>query len=128
MITQQFLHALATRDLDLITGLFAENVDWYIPGDQHVAPWLGKRNTKAEIRAFYELLWSQTEPISANIDHIFTDNNRVVIAGDFATKMLKTGIVCESLFFIHFTVEDGLITRYRLLEDSLAVVQALVLK
>jgi uncharacterized protein len=128
MITQQFLLALSTRNLDLITSLFAEKVDWYIPGDENIAPWLGKRSSKNEIKEFYELLWASTEPVSATVDNIFTDENKVVISGEFSTKMLQTGKICNSLFFIQFTVENEKIVRYRLLEDSLAVLQALVLK
>lgn len=125
MMTQQFLQALSTRNLEAIVSLFAEKVDWYIPGNETVAPWVGRRSTKQEIKAFFQLLWDNTEPVSANVDHIFTDDNQTVITGSFSTLMLQTNKICDSLFFIHFTVTDNLITRYRLLEDSDAVVRSL---
>ena len=41
--------------------------------------------------------------------------------------MLETGKVVDSLFFILMTLEDDLIVRYRLLEDTLSVSKALTL-
>ena len=124
-ITNSFLKALSERNLDAIVNLFAEKVDWYIPGNKTLAPWLGKRETRQEIKEFFTLLWQNTLPIAANVDHIFVDGNAVVITGDFTTRMLQTNAICESIFFIHFTVQDNLIVRYRLLEDSYAVAKTL---
>lgn len=124
-ITISFLKALSERNLNAITALFADQVDWYIPGNQILAPWLGKRETRDEIKAFFELLWEKTLPVSANIDNIFVEGNEAVITGCFASKMLQTGAVCESLFFIHLRIANNLIVRYRLLEDTHEVVKAL---
>ncbi len=88
-------------------------------------PWLGRSNTKAEVIDFFRLLWKETIPIAADIDHIFIDGKKAVIAGDFKTGMLRTDKICDSLFFIRITVENGCIVKYHLLEDSYALVQAL---
>ena len=122
---QAFLGAMGTRNLDAIVELFSEEVDWFIPGDETVASWLGKRKDKEGVRDFFSLLWPATEPLSAQVDHLFVDGNKAVVIGEFSTRMLATGKVVDSLFHIHLTVEGGLITRYRLLEDSLAVYRAL---
>ena len=120
-IVKRFLEYLTKRDVNGITSLFAENVDWYIPGDIKSAPWLGKRNTRSEVKSFFELLWPNTEPVSAEIDHIFFDEPRVVVAGSFKTKMLMSNKIVESPFFIHMKIENNRICWYRLLEDSFAV-------
>lgn len=122
---QSFLQYLTQRDLENLAELFSDPVDWFIPGDEAKAPWLGKRSSREEVRQFYQLLWKHTEPLSANIDHIFIDGEQAVISGTFSTRMLPTGKVVDSLFFIQLTVANGLITRYRLLEDSYAVSRAL---
>jgi uncharacterized protein len=124
-IVQQFLQYLSQRDLENITSLFADKIDWYIPGDEQKAPWLGKRTSKHEVKAFFDLLWSDTDPVDATIDHVFIDGNRAVIAGSFSTKMLKTGRIVDSLFFIHMVIDNDRIVWYRLLEDSLAVSRSL---
>lgn len=122
---QNYLGALGQRDLEKLLTFFPENVDWFIPGNENVAPWLGKKSTKTEIKAFFELLWANTEPLSAKIDSILTEGNLAVVAGEFSSRMTRTGKTYETLFSIHFTIEDGLIVRYRLLEDSYGLVEAL---
>lgn len=123
---QDFLKYLAERNLMELTQLFAETVDWYIPGDESKAPWLGKRNTQQAVSDFYSLLWENTEPVSANIDNIFTDTENAVITGEFSTKMLQTNNVVNSLFCIQMRVQNGKIVWYRLLEDSFAVSVSLI--
>lgn len=122
---QQFLQFMSVRNLTELTSLFSDSVDWYIPGDEQKAPWLGARNSKQEVSDFFDLLWKNTEPVSAKIDHIFTDDENAVITGEFVTKMLETGKIVESLFCIQMRIQNNKITRYRLLEDSLAVSKAL---
>jgi uncharacterized protein len=124
-IVLTYLKALAARDLNAIMPLFSEKVDWDVPGNETLAPWLGKRETAEEVKEFYHLLWKNTEAIDANIDHLFIDGSHAVVTGTFSSKMLQTGAVYTSLFFIHLTVENDLIVRYRLLEDSYGVVKAL---
>lgn len=124
-IINNYLQALSARNLHAMHSLFAAEVDWYIPGNQEVAPWTGRRHTKQEIMDFFRMLWKQTIPIAANIDHIFVDGKKAVISGDFKTGMLQTEKICASLFFIQITVENGVIVKYHLLEDTLAVVQSL---
>lgn len=120
-IVQTFLQHLSQRRLDDLTALFGEAVDWYIPGDERRAPWLGRRSSREEVREFYRSLWQVTEPRAATIDHIFIDGEHAAIAGDFSTTMLSTGKVVDSLFFIRMRIQGGRIVQYRLLEDSHAV-------
>ncbi len=120
-IVQNFLQHLAQRDLLALTDMFCEKIDWYIPGDEKKATWLGKRTSKQGVKDFYETLWNNTEPISAKVDNIFIEDKNAVITGEFATKMLKTNKIVNSLFCIQITIENDLIVKYRLLEDSHAV-------
>jgi len=125
-IVHNYLQLLSQRDLENLTALFADHIDWYVPGNKDRAPWLGKRNCKEDVKAFYELLWENTEAISAQIEHIIVDDNFAVITGDFSTRMLQTNNVVDSLFCIQITVNEGLIVKYRLLEDSYAVSMSLL--
>ncbi|MEE6188014.1 nuclear transport factor 2 family protein [Niabella digestorum] len=124
-IVEAFLEYLQQRDLNRIVNLFAENVKWQIPGNENRIAWLGKRNSRAEVEAFFKLLWSATVPLSASIHKILMTGSDVIIKGDFATKMLKTGKIVTSIFFIHFVVKEEKIVEYTLLEDSFAVAQAM---
>ena len=120
-IVGAFLNYLTARDLQNLLALFAENPDWYIPGDEQKAPWLGRRSSRQEISEFFRLLWQHTEPLSATVDALYFNGDSAVIAGEFATRMLPTGKVVNSPFFIQMTVQDNKIATYRLLEDSYAV-------
>jgi ketosteroid isomerase-like protein len=124
-LVQQFIQSLTGRKLENLVRLFREKVDWFIPGNQELAPWLGQRKTKQEIREFFTLLWNSTEPVSAQIDHVLAADNFAVVVGEFSTRMLQTGKIVNSIFSIHITVEDNLIVKYRLQEDSYAVSIAL---
>ena len=124
-VVQDFLKYLGERNLTELTQLFSETVDWYIPGDETKATWLGIRNTRQEVSDFYELLWKNTQPVSANIDNIFADEENAVIVGEFSTKMVKTNNILNSLFCIQMRIQDNKIVRYRLLEDSFKVSKSL---
>ncbi|MDM8173372.1 MULTISPECIES: nuclear transport factor 2 family protein [Olivibacter] len=124
-VVYNYMEALANRDLTKIMRLFAESVDWYIPGNFSRASWLGKRSAKSEIRMFFEDLWSNTKPLTASIQYLFVDDEVAIVVGEFSTKMLPTDQVVDSLFSILIRVQEGLISQYRLLEDSYAVSEAL---
>jgi ketosteroid isomerase-like protein len=126
-IVQNFYQALANRELQKLTGFFAEQTDWDIPGDQELAPWLGKRENKRQIKAFFELLWQNTEPVTAQIEHILAEGDFAVATGYFSSKMLRSSQIYSSIFSAHFTIKNGQIVRYRFLEDSNGLVEALCL-
>jgi len=125
-IVNDFFGYLTKRDLKNTINLFADNVKWEVPGNEKNIKWLGKRKNKLEIETTFKLLWSATEPVSAEIHKILIDNNDVMIKGDFTTKMLQTEKVVTSVFFIHFVVSNEKIIEYTLLEDSYAVSQSLM--
>lgn len=120
-----FLKCLQNRDLHRLVNLFSADLRWDVPGNTDIK-WLGVRNSRLEIKEFFQLLWSSTEPISAEVYKIFVDESDVVITGSFTTKMLKTKKIVSSIFFIHFVVEQGEIIKYTLLEDSYAVSKSLI--
>ncbi|MEC4003722.1 nuclear transport factor 2 family protein [Flavobacterium sp. SUN052] len=122
----QFLNFLSKRDLENLTLLFAKNIDWNLPGNPNAAEWFGQRNTREEVKEFYQLLWKKVEPISGTINNIFIDKEDAVIAGEFTVKMLSTGKLVSSIFYIQMTIKNGLIEKYRLLEDSFAISESLI--
>ncbi len=126
-IIHNFYKALAARELETLTQLFAETIDWDIPGNEELAPWLGKRTKRNEVEEFFKLLWQSIEPISAQIDHILVDDDFAIATGHFSSRMSRTDQIFTSMFSAHFTVKDSQIVRYRLQEDSYGLVEALML-
>lgn len=124
-ITHDFIAHLTKRDINNLTDLFLDTVDWFIPGDSSRAPWVGQRFTKNQVEDFFNVLWKNTEPLSAHIYEILFNEQSAIIAGEFSTRMLSTNKVVNSIFFIHITEKNGYICRYRLLEDSFCVSESL---
>lgn len=119
-----FLRYMQERDLNNLVNLFAEEVKWEVPGDTDSLKWLGVRKNKAEIESFFQLLWAETEPLSAEIQKILADKDEAMIKGEFTSKMLSTNKDVTSIFFIHFKLQNMKIVEYTLLEDSFAVSEA----
>jgi ketosteroid isomerase-like protein len=126
-IINNFYKALSVRELETLTQLFSEEIDWDIPGNEELAPWLGKRTKRNEVKDFFKLLWQSIEPISAQIDHILVEDDFAIATGHFSSKMNRSGQVFSSMFSAHFTVKESQIVRYRLQEDSHGLVEALML-
>lgn len=124
-VIENFYAALSSKDWDAVANNFSDDTDWFIAGDDTIAPWLGHRNSRQEIKEFFQMLRANIEPVSVEIEHILAEGDFGVATGEFASRMLKTGKIYESTFSAHFTVRNDLIIRYRLQEDSHGLVKAL---
>ena len=124
-VVADYFRRMGTREPEQIAALFADEVDWFIPGNQEVAPWVGRRGSRAEVADFYRLLFGAVTPLSVEMQHLLVDGEVAIATGEFSSRMNATDRVLDSLFFIGFTVRHGQIVRYRLMEDSHAVVVSL---
>ncbi|MGA6167645.1 nuclear transport factor 2 family protein [Amycolatopsis magusensis] len=115
---------MAGHDPGRIAELFAETVDWDIPGDTTTVPWIGKRTTRAEVREFLADLDRYLERDVYEVERTFVDGEQVVRTGRLRSRVRSTGRWIETRFAIEMTVTDGLITRYHLHEDSWHVAEA----
>lgn len=123
-IVEEFLSLLSARN-EAIVNLFSEVIDWDIQGNEKKAIWIGKLKSKNEVANFFKLLWENIKPLSANIDDVLINNNKVGIFGNFSVIMNKSGIQINSNFSIYLVITAGKITKYRLLEDSYAVSESI---
>jgi hypothetical protein len=60
-----------------------------------------------------------------SVAHILVDGPHAVVLGEIAQTVRANGVAYASPFALRLTVEDGLITRYHVYEDSLTVARAL---
>lgn len=114
----------APESNEAIVDLFAETVDWYVPGDPALLPWSGARRTREDMRTFYPALARGIEPRRYEVKRILADDEMAVVIGDLASAIRATGTLAESPFAIELGVRDGKIVRYRMHEDSYAVARA----
>ena len=124
-IVTRFFDRLAAGDAESMAALCADDADWYIPGNEQLAPWVGRRSGRDQYAEAYAMLFESIEPVWADIEHTFVDGEHAAVTGAFASRMRATGRVFESPFSARLTVRDGLIVHYRLLEDSFGLVESL---
>ncbi|MFE8100826.1 nuclear transport factor 2 family protein [Brenneria goodwinii] len=110
--------------LAALLELFAEDVDWDIPGDLDAVPWIGPRRDRQAVGAFHTELAAQIAPERFEVRRILADDEEAVAVGELASRVKATGLRITSPFAFVLTVRDGRIVRYRLLEDSHAVAVA----
>ncbi|MET8828020.1 nuclear transport factor 2 family protein [Streptomyces sp. NPDC004610] len=104
---------------------YDEDVDWFIPGDTSLVPWIGRKTGRAGVAEFYTQLGQGTAVRRFEIDAIVGDGDRCVVLGSLRTEVLATGRDIETDFAFDITVRDGLIVRYHMFEDTWAVAEAL---
>ena len=50
-VVHAFLERLGTGDVEGVTELFADDIDWWAPGT--VLPWAGRRSRRSEVPEFF---------------------------------------------------------------------------
>ncbi|MFJ8000527.1 nuclear transport factor 2 family protein [Streptomyces sp. NPDC096310] len=122
---QLLLQRIAEGDPARIAELFAERVDWVI-AENPAVPWIRPRTTRADVADhFRELAEGQRpDPDGSSMDVLVADGAEAALGGRLAGTVRRTGKSFRSPFAIRLTVEDGLITRYHVYEDSLAIAAA----
>jgi ketosteroid isomerase-like protein len=110
---------------ETIATCFSETIDWYIAGDTSIVPWIGKKTGRKGVAEFYAQIRTLITSESFEVTDILTNGNHAVVTGHLASRVNSTGKLIETAFAFDILVEDGLITRYHMLEDSFAVAQAL---
>ncbi|HEY1941077.1 MAG TPA: nuclear transport factor 2 family protein [Roseiarcus sp.] len=124
-IAQEFLHRLGSGgEPAAVAELFAENLEWDIPGDDSAFPWIGKHSGRQAVVSFLTETVEQIERIRLDLDDILASDTRVVILGSLASRVKQTGKVIETYFAIILTIADGQISRFQMMEDSFAVSRA----
>ena len=125
-----FLGRLVEGDPDRIAELFADTVDWQLDwpeGDHPATPWIRARSTRADVADHFRTLNAFHVPDKRGggvAPRILVDGPDAVVLGDIRQTVAATGRSYTARCALHLTVEDGLITRYHVYEDSLTVAQA----
>jgi ketosteroid isomerase-like protein len=127
---EEFLRRLGVGDPDRIAELFAERVDWRLdwPDGGHPAvPWIRPRFTRADVADHFREIaaFHIPEKSAGTVSRVLIDGTEAVLLGDIRQVVKATGKSYTALCALHLTVQDGLIARYAVYEDSLTVTEAL---
>ncbi|WKX71841.1 nuclear transport factor 2 family protein [Streptomyces sp. XD-27] len=122
---EEYLSRVAGRDPELIAAMYAERVDWMVAANPAV-PWIRPRSTRADVAGHWADLDAHTVPEAAEVtlEAFLVDGPEAVLTGHVAGTVRATGKTFRSPFALRLTVEDGLIVRHHVYEDSLAVAAA----
>ncbi|TXL91742.1 nuclear transport factor 2 family protein [Streptomyces sp. IB2014 016-6] len=130
-VVQELLRRIGAGDPDRIGELYAEEVDWELdwPEAEHgraATPWIRRRSSRADAVANYREIAEHHVPgeVGTEIERILVDGNDAVVTGEIRQTARSTGRAYRARFALHLTVENGLVTRNHVYEDSLAVAQA----
>lgn len=129
-IVEELLRRMAEGDHDRTAELFAEPIDWQLdwPAEGHPAvPWIRPRSSRADVADHFRTLEAYHVPElnGTSVTRILVDGTQAVVFGEIAQTVRADGTAYTSPFALHLTVEDGLVTRYHIYEDSLTVARAL---
>lgn len=107
-------------------ALFAEDIDWIVPGDADLTPWAGRRTHRSEVPAYFRDLWSALVPGKSvvSVTAVVTERDEAVIFAVFDHVAAPTGRPFHTDVALRLTVVDGAVTRMHLFEDTAATAAA----
>ncbi|MFE9680118.1 nuclear transport factor 2 family protein [Streptomyces sp. NPDC006285] len=130
-VVEDLLRRIGEGDPGHIAELYAEGADWKLdwPQGEHgraQTPWIRQRSTRADAADHYRLLAEFHVPGQADttVERILVDGDDAVVLGEIGQTARPTGRTYRARFALHLTVEDGLVVRHHVYEDSLAVALA----
>ncbi|MEU4578277.1 nuclear transport factor 2 family protein [Nonomuraea sp. ATR24] len=130
-VVQELLRRIGEGDPRRIAELYADDADWKLdwPEAEHgraATPWIRHRVTRADAEAHYREIAEHHVPeeVATVVERVLVDGEHAVVLGEIRQTARPTGRAYRSRFALHLTVEDGLVTRHHVYEDSLAVAQA----
>jgi ketosteroid isomerase-like protein len=129
MTTQETVTALLERlqagDAHGAGELFAEEIDWYVPGEPHL-PWAGRRTQREQVAEFFTHLESECVPGESDVtlERVLIDGDHAVVFGTFHRRFTKTGRSFDNPEAMHLQVIGGQIVRMHLYEDTAMVIDA----
>jgi ketosteroid isomerase-like protein len=130
-VVGELLRRIGQGDPDRIADLYAERVDWRLnwPEDEHgraATPWIRHRSTRADAAAHYRELAEHhvSDQAATRVERILVDGDDAIVLGEIRQTSKATGRPYRARFALHLTVEDGLVVRHHVYEDTLAVARA----
>ncbi|MEV0251696.1 nuclear transport factor 2 family protein [Nocardia sp. NPDC050712] len=130
-VVEDLLHRIGAGDADATAAVYAPISDWKLNWPEHehdrpATPWIRARATRADAAEHFREIARHHVPeeVATVVERILVDGPDAVVLGEIRQTARPTGRAYRSRFALHLTVENGLVTRHHVYEDSLAVAQA----
>lgn len=121
----RFFERLAAGDPERVAEVFADEIDWYVPGSAEL-PGTGRRSKGAEVAPYLRDLWAHIV-VADNVDRVervLVDGPDAVVLGSFFRRVRSTGRTFTMPVAMHLRVDGGKIVKMHLFEDTLLARQA----
>lgn len=122
---EKFFGYITAKNPEKIASMVSENVDWYIFESKYM-PWTGRRTKRAEVETLFKTLFSYFIDGSEKLDvnSFLLQGNEVAVFGTIERTVKKTGKHFKMPLAIHLTVENNLISKFALYEETLIIEKA----
>jgi len=123
---EKFFGYIDAKDPDKIASMVSEKVDWYIFESKYM-PWTGHRSKRAEISELFKTLFSYFVDGSEKLEaqSFLLRGNEVAVFGFVERTVKKNGKHFKMPLAIHLTVENNLISKFSLYEETLIIEKVL---
>jgi uncharacterized protein len=120
-----FLDRVGRQDAEGIGELFADEIDWYVPGSKAL-PWTGSRSRREQVAEYFRTMWPAFVPgqSTAAVDKVVIDGDDAVLFASFTHTVASNGQRLNTPAAMHLTIANGQIVRMHLYEDTMAVHKA----
>lgn len=121
----KFFEYVQAKNPDKISSVVSENVDWYIFESKHM-PWTGHRSKREEISELFKTLFSYFVDGSEKLEaqSFLLRGNEVAVFGFVERTVKKNGKHFRMPLAMHITVENNLISKFSLYEETLIIEKA----
>jgi ketosteroid isomerase-like protein len=121
-VVQRHVEAWNRRDLGAYLATFASDaeIDWSRSRGPHKGVYRGH----GEIKAFWDVWWSTFEDVQLETTHGFVEAGSEVVYSQTTHIRGREGIEVSARSTFLFTVEGGLITRFRMFDERAEALEA----
>lgn len=117
-IVEEFYEIQSGKKQRSMAELFADKVDFDLPGNKEKFPWTGKRSTKKEVEDYFKVLYQNIKSEKFDVEFIAINGENAVAVGQLSSVILKYDKVFNAQFVNIFKIRNGKIVKYHFLEDS----------
>ncbi|TDP03163.1 nuclear transport factor 2 family protein [Flavobacterium sp. 245] len=123
---EKFFEYIGAKNPEKIASMVSENVDWYIFESKYM-PWTGHRSKREEISVLFKTLFSYFIDGSEKLEvqSFLLRGNEVSVFGFVERTVKKNGKHFKMPLAIHITVENNLISKFSLYEETLIIEKVL---
>jgi ketosteroid isomerase-like protein len=121
-IIDAFLERLGRQEADGTAELFADDIDWYVPGAKTL-PWTGRRSKRTDVAEYLRTLWANlvVSESTVDIETVLVEGDDAVVLSTFRHTVKRNGHTFTTPSAMRFHVTNGKITKMHLYEDTAAV-------